>query len=87
MAEEIEKVRLDKISITQLLNENFVKELDELKEGIIPITVVMITTKNNVPIPLIISHQNKKEVEEKIIHIESPDSNFLNKIKDIIQKL
>ena len=87
MAEEVEKIRLDKISLSQLFNENFVNKLEELKEEILLNAVILMKTKNNVSIPLIISHQNKKEIDGKIVHIESPDSDFLNEVKEIIQKL
>ncbi len=87
MAEEVEKIRLDKVSLSQLFNQNFINKLDELKEDVFPNAIILIKTKDSVSMPLIISHQNKKEVEGKIIHIESPDSDFLNKIKNMLQKL
>jgi len=87
MAETIEKIRLDNKSASQLLNPDFVKQLSELKQDIIPASIVLIKTKDNISIPLVISHQSKKEIEEKIIHIESPDQEFLDKVKNIIEKM
>lgn len=86
MAEE-ESLRLNGIDIKKLLNKDFVGKLEELKEDIVPISIIIVKAKDSMPTPLIIGHQNKKEVDDKILHIGSPDSNFLNKVKEIIEHL
>lgn len=87
MGEVEEKVRLDNSSVGKLLNQTFFKKITELEEGIEPAFIILVKNKDNKSIPLIINHQNSKEVEDKIIHIESADQEFLNKIKNIIQSL
>ena len=42
MAEEVEKIRLDKVSLSQLFNQNFINKLDELKEDVFPNAIILI---------------------------------------------
>lgn len=86
MVEEIEKFRLHGIDVNKLLNEKFVSKLSTL-ENVMATGIILIKTKDNIPTPLIITHQDKEEVEEKILHVESSDQDLLNKVKEIIKEL
>lgn len=86
MVEEIEKLKLGNVEIKKLLDKNFMDKIEKLGEGITPISIVLIKIRGKMAIPLVISHENEEEVKSKIVHINSPDQNFLNKVKDMIKQ-
>ncbi|QQG40149.1 MAG: hypothetical protein HYS81_01935 [Candidatus Aenigmatarchaeota archaeon] len=84
--EQIESVRLHGVGLGDLFDKEFASNLSQMDKDIMPASIVLVKVKNNMPIPLIMSHQNKKEVEDKILHIESPDPEFLQKVKSMISR-
>lgn len=41
----------------------------------------------SLPIILIVSHESDKDLKDKIVHINSSDSSFVEQIKEIIKKM
>ena len=88
---EAEKYKFTNISIKDLLKEELVKKIEESKLHIFPINLVLIYeegegNKKKVS-PIILSHQNEKEIKEKTLHLDSPDMTSLKAFSKIIEEL
>ena len=81
----IEKVNLNNVVIDQLLTAKFVDKIKELDLNAISLVLIPKDTANGVPI--IISHENSKEINDKKIHIMCLDQKMLNSISDKLKEL
>ena len=85
-----EKFVLEGITINDLIKEDFLKELRKKDSNIFPISLVFISEKGNEKMkqgfPLVLSHQSNEEINNKILHIESPDSDLVESLKEILEK-
>lgn len=83
--EIIEQVQLSGLTIRDLLNPKFVSLLDETKFKVKPFMIAL-DLSNDV---VIINHNNEKEMENKMIHIESKSTEEKeeSKVKIISDKL
>jgi len=85
-----EKFVLEGITINDLIKEDFLEELRKKGGNIFPISLVFINEKSNEKMklvsPLILSHQNNEEINNKILHIESPDSNLVESLKAMLEE-
>ena len=85
-----EKFVLEGITINDLIKEDFLKELRKKDSNIFPISLVFISEKGNEKMkqgfPLVLSHQSNEEIKNKILHIESPDSDLVESLKEILEK-
>lgn len=87
-----EKIRLNDLSIRDLINPKFEKEIEKKDLSIIPISLVFIDvkkSKNKIKkiSPIILSHQNDKEIKNKILHLECPESEILEKMEKILEEM
>ena len=85
-----EKFVLEGITINDLIKEDFLKELRKKDNNIFPISLVFISEKGNEKMkqgfPLVLSHQSNEEIKNKILHIESPDSDLVESLKEILEE-
>ena len=84
-----EKFALEGITINDLIKEDFLEKLKKREENIFPISLVFLSEKSKEKMklvsPLILSHQSNEEINNKILHIESPDSNLVESLKEILE--
>jgi len=78
---DIEGIRIQGFLIKDLLKDDFVKELAQLKADLDPVALVLIGK-----VPLTLGHQKKEEIDKKIIHINCPNSELLDKFVNLIKK-
>jgi hypothetical protein len=87
--EEVEGIRIKGISIKDLLIPELIQEFEAKNLSINPISLVFVQEegkdKNNMITPIILGHQNKKEVEERILHVDSPNEEHLKIISEILK--
>ena len=80
----IEKISISGVTIKDLLDKDFVQKLNESNININPVFLVLVPQEGN---PIILSHSNVKEVEEKTIHIEAKTEAMIEQVTDIIKKM
>ncbi len=84
-----EKFALEGITINDLIKESFLKKLKDKDNNIFPVSLVFINEKGNEKnrqfSPLIISHQSNEEVKNKILHVESPDTELAKFVTKILE--
>lgn len=89
-----EKFLVENQSLKELFNKDFLEKLNKLDKNIFPATVFFVKeferNGKKMVTPLILSHQNNKEVQNNILHIESPDTklldNFIKMIENKVKK-
>lgn len=78
----IEKIKKDNFLLSDIIDKDIVKKLNSI--DLVPINLVFIKdtqemrNKKIPPQPLIIGHENDKEIKEKLIHITCTDEKLLN---------
>ena len=79
-----EKAKVTQIRVEDLLNKDFLNEMRN--EGIknIPVSLFIHETGSNSIIT--VGHQNPKEYDEKVVHVESPNPELLQKILKVLDK-
>ena len=84
-----EKLLIENKLLKDFLKDDFTNKLDKFGK-IFPISIVFINEierdGKKISNPIIISHQNNEEVKNKIIHVESPDSDLIDKIVKLIEE-
>ncbi len=79
-----EKVKITDVFLEDFINEDFMKQLkQEIDTDVVPISLVFMKKHS---VPIIISHENPQELENKIVHISSPDEETIKKLTKIIEK-
>ncbi|MEA3342856.1 MAG: hypothetical protein U9Q92_01700 [archaeon] len=82
---ETEKVRISGVVIEDLLNEKFLKKIKEKETKIIPIFLALnIPKEKNI---VVLTHENEKEVEDKILHINSGTQQTLDTFVKILEEI
>ena len=84
-----EKVQIENVTLNDIFKEEFIKKVSKLGKSIFPITVVINEFERDgkkQAYPLVLSHQSSKEVETKILHIESPDTDLLDSFVKFLEK-
>jgi len=85
-----EKFVIENTSISDLIKEDFLEKLKKINNNIFPVSLFFISEKKDGNIkqafPLILSHQNSEEVQNKKIHIESPDTELVESVAKLIEK-
>ena len=79
-----ERVEMQHVRLSDLLNKDFYNTVIQKLEDVEPVSIVFINKKTNVP--LILLHQTKDEIEKNIIHVESTDEHYLDKMITILDK-
>ncbi len=81
---EQEKVKIKDILVRDLLNEKFLKSLEDKEGRFVPTAIVLYYEaggdKKVLSVPIIISHENSKETEERIVHVNCSDEKIIDKI-------
>ncbi|HLD49048.1 MAG TPA: hypothetical protein VJB11_01665 [archaeon] len=85
MTGEKEKVRLDNIALEDKFDKNFVDALK--KEFGDEITLAGIVLIHKPVTPIIVNHETQKEVEDKVIHIQSPDGKLIDRISNVMKQV
>ena len=94
----VEKISLSGFEVGQLLSDKFLTKIRTLDKDIDPIAIILIkfdkTEKKpndkkikEMPIIIQLGHESNKDVENKIIHVSSTDSTFVEQIKNVIKDL
>ncbi len=83
---EVEKIKLENIVLNQLLNESFLNKFKEMETDINVVSIVF-ASKNPKSAPIILSHENTKEIETKQIHVVCPDGEKLKEFSKILKEL
>ncbi|MBI2124708.1 hypothetical protein HYT92_02850 [Candidatus Pacearchaeota archaeon] len=87
MATQIEGVRVEGLLLKEFLKDDFINELDTSLKDLEVVALIMMKKDGvNNGFPIVINHQNSKEVQDKLLHLECPNSETLNKIIKIIEK-
>lgn len=85
-----EKFVVDKISISDLIKDEFLNKLKEIDKNIFPVSLVFISERGDGEIkqafPLLFMHQTNEEVKNKLMHIESPDTKLVESVTKLIEK-
>jgi len=85
-----EKVQIENVTLNDIFKDEFIKKVKKLGKNIFPITVVFINEFDKdgkkQAYPLVLNHQSNKEVENKILHIESPDTDLLESFVKLLEK-
>lgn len=84
-----EKYVLGNMTINDLIKEKFLEKLRTIDNNIFPVSLVFINEKgdekNKQIFPLVISHQSNEEVKNKILHVESPDTELAKSVTEILE--
>lgn len=82
---ERELVKVDGVTIKNVLDKKFLDEMKAANMEVQPVLLIMhIPTANSI---LTLSHQNPKEIEAGIVHIESGNPNITNSFITVLEKL
>jgi len=85
-----EKFMIENISISDLIKEDFLKKIEKIDSNIFPVSLLFISEKGEGKIkqasPLILNHQSNEEVKNRILHIESPDTELVESVTKILEE-
>ena len=79
-----ERVELQDVSISELLDKGFYEKLKKNLEDLEPVTIVFIDKKTSVPI--LLSHQNQSEIEKRVVHVDSINETYLDNFIELLNK-
>ena len=80
-----EKLELTNVSIANMIDHTFYETLKhEFENNLTPITVVFVNKKTG--IPLLVAHENQKDVEGNIAHILCQDETLLDKFVKLLER-
>jgi len=78
------------MSLQDIFKDDFLKKLKKLGQNIFPVTVVFMNEfekdGKKMAQPIVFNHQNNNEVKERIMHIESPNTELLGSISKLLEK-
>ena len=85
-----EKFILENFCLKDIFKEDFIKKVESIGKNVFPVTVVFVneTGEENArsAFPILFSHQNKEEVDSKIAHVESPNTDAVSNIIKLLEK-
>ena len=84
MSVKKEKVGMQDIQISELLDSEFYEKVKEELPDLELTAMVFIDKKANVP--LLISHQNQEEIDKGFVHLDSMNEEMLDTFIKILQK-
>jgi len=85
-----EKFILENFCLKDMFKEDFIRKLDSIHGDVFPVTVVFINeteeegVKNGFPI--IFNHQSKEEVDKKLLHVESSNTELIERVVKILEE-
>ncbi len=80
----VEKINLSNILISDVIDSKFKADLKKLALDFEFISLILVSQKNK-SLPLIMSHENEKELEAKKIHISCGDEKILNQFSKLLE--
>ena len=88
---EAEKFKFSSISIKDLLKKEVNEELEKSGLNVFPVNLMFINEEGEgnkkVANPIVLSHQNNKEVKDKVLHLDCPESKLSKVFTEILTKL
>ncbi len=84
MSVKKEKVEMQDVRISELLDKQFHEKLREELPNLDLTAMVFIDKKTS--IPLLISHQNQEEIDKRVVHLDSMNEEILDTFIKILQK-
>lgn len=85
MARTTEKIILDNVLIEALFDPGFVARLKKEFGGEMTLAGIFLILKPATPV--VISHENQKDIDTRRVHIHSPDEQAIDKISHILEKV
>ncbi len=86
--EEIEGVKIINVSVNELLKQDFLEKIKKMDLN--AVSLVLVYEKGDkqkkIIFPIVLNHQNKLEVQNKIMHLQSPDSSLLDDLVKLFKK-
>ena len=84
MVQKKEKVSINGVKIENLLDKAFMEKIiKELSEEVSPISIVFVKKPN---IIITIGHENEKEIESGIVHLQCSDEKRLEVVATMLDK-
>lgn len=84
-----EKYLIENYTLHDLFKEEFLNKLKELKGETFPVSVVLVNVLENngnkQGSPLILNHQSADEVKSKVLHVESPNTDLVERAIEILE--
>lgn len=85
-----EKVLIEHASLKDIFKEEFLEKLNESGKDIFPVTIVFMNEFDvegkKQAYPIVLNHISNDEVKNKVLHVESPNSELLELFIRIIEK-
>jgi len=85
-----EKFVIENIAISDLIKEDFLEKLKKIDMNIFPVSLLFINEKEKEGVkqafPLILNHQNNEEVKNRILHVESPNTELVKALTKILEE-
>lgn len=86
--EKKEQVLFEGLRISDFLNEKFIKKIKESGLNVDAINLVLIIKEDKKEgYPLILGHQSHKELNEKLMHIDSPTKDVPEKFIKLLEEM
>ncbi|MBI4447187.1 MAG: hypothetical protein HY645_14930 [Acidobacteria bacterium] len=80
-----EKIVLDNVLLEELFEPGFVARLRKEFDGEVMIAGIFLISRPATPV--VISHENQKDIETRRVHINSPDEQSLDKVSRVLEKV
>lgn len=88
IVEKKEQVLFEGLRISDFLNEKFIKKIKESGLNVDAINLVlMVNGDKKEGYPLILGHQNNKELKEKLMHIDSPTKDVPEEFIKLLEEM
>lgn len=85
-----EKVLIENASLKDIFKEDFLEQISKSAKDIFPVTVVFMNEFDidgkKQAYPIALNHNNNNEVKNRILHIESPNTELLELFIKAIEK-
>lgn len=85
-----EKVLIERASLKDIFKDEFLQKISESGKDIFPVTIVFMNEFDvegkKQAYPIVLNHNSNDEVRNKMLHIESPNSELLELFIKIIEK-
>ena len=84
-----EKLIIDGKTLSEIFDKSFMEKISKLGKNIFPVNAVFIyeiqEKENKQSIPIIINHNSRLEIENKVLHVECVEPVLLESIGKIIE--
>jgi hypothetical protein len=84
-----ERVIIEKKFLKDIFRKEFLDIIQKVGGNVFPISVILlnevVNEKSKMAFPIVINHQNKEEVNNGILHIESPNTDLVDKLSKLME--